>query len=173
MQDGYPFTFVMREQGGSYHLSKGTFLYRFKSIKSGFTYLVRAEEYSQHAYCIKFYNKNHQHSDNKYSLLTNTFEVRTILYTIYHIMLDVLRRDTAASFFFIGADDEFDELGQSTRRFRVYRRFTSSVVGNTFFEHYRVNELSLYILVNKAAVSDIKSFVSKLSEMVSQAYSSE
>jgi len=31
MQDGYPFVLVMHEQGGSYNLSRGTYLYRFKS----------------------------------------------------------------------------------------------------------------------------------------------
>ena len=173
MQDGYPFILVMSEQGGSYYLSTGTLLYRFKSEKSHLSYLVRAESYPEHTYCIKFYNKAHQHSDDKYSLLTNTYEVRTILYTVYHILLDVLKRDPSASFFFVGASDEHDGVGQATRRFGVYRIFTSSVVGDDYFEHFRFNEMSLYILVNKCAVSDRQQFVERLKAEVCRAYSTE
>ena len=173
MQEGYPFILVMHEQGGSYYLSQGTYLYRFKSTKSHLTYLVRAEEYLEHAYCIKFYNKNHQHSDDKYSLLTNTFEVRTILYTIYHILLDVLKRDPKASFFFIGASDGHDVAGEATRRFGVYRVFTSSVVSEDFFEHFRFKEMSLYILVNKESVVDRHEYAERLKAEVSRAYSEE
>lgn len=173
MQDGYPFVLVMHEQGGSYFKSKGTYLYRFKSTKSKITYLVRAEQYSGHAYCIKFYDKNHRHSDDKYSLLTNTFEVRTILYTVYHILLDVLQRDSQASFFFIGASDEHDEIGQATRRFGVYRIFTSSVVSEDFFEHFRFNGLSLYILVNRAAVNEREAYANQIKDEVQLAYLGE
>ena len=173
MQDGYPFVLVMHEQGGSYYLSRGTYLYRFKSARSHITYIVRAEQYLEHSYCIKFYNKNHQHSDDKYSLLTNTFEVRTILYTVYHILLDVLRLDPLASFFFIGASDEHDEIGQATRRFAVYRIFTSSVVSENFFEHYRYNELSLYILVNKSAVAEREAYANRIKDEVRIAFLGE
>ncbi len=41
-------------------------------------------------------------------------------------MLDVLKRDSKASFFFVGAEDENDELGMATRQFRVYKKFTTS-----------------------------------------------
>lgn len=51
---------------------------------------------------------------------------RTIFYTLFNIMLDVLKKDPKASFFFIGAEDEKDEPGRTTRRFRVYHRFVSS-----------------------------------------------
>ena len=43
-------------------------------------------------------------------------------------MLDVLKKDPKASFFFIGAEDEKDEPGKTMRRFRVYHRFVSSVI---------------------------------------------
>ena len=42
-------------------------------------------------------------------------------------MLDVLKRDSKASFFFVGAEDENDELGMATRRFRVYKKFTIGI----------------------------------------------
>ena len=39
---------------------------------------------------------------------------------MFHIMLDVLERDGRASFFFIGAEDEKDQKGMMSRRFRKY-----------------------------------------------------
>ena len=83
-------------------------------------------------------------------------------------MLDVLKKDPKASFFFIGAEDEKDEPGRTTRRFRVYHRFVSSVVGETVFEHHRNNELSLYILVNKQYVEDIPQLTQKITDYVSK-----
>lgn len=57
---------------------------------------------------LSFLIKANINSKNKFSIRTNTFEPRTIFYTLYHIMLDVLKRDESASFFFIGAEDEKD-----------------------------------------------------------------
>ena len=86
-----------------------------------------------------------------------------------YIVLDVLKKDPKASFFFIGAEDEKDEPGRTTRRFRIYHRFVSSVVGETVFEHHRNNGLSLYILVNKQYVEDIPQFTKKITDYVSEA----
>jgi hypothetical protein len=88
-------------------------------------------------------------------------------------MLDVLRKDPKASFFFIGAEDEKDEPGKTTRRFRVYHRFVSSVVSENVFEHHRNNGLSLYILVNKKYVEDIPLYTQKITDFVSEAMNRE
>ncbi len=98
-----------------------------------------------------------------------TFEPRTIFYTLYHIMLEVLHNDSEATFFFIGAEDERDSIGEATRRYRVYRRFVSSAVGNTVFDHYRVNELSLYILVNKNSSLSSSALAKQITEEVRKA----
>lgn len=89
---------------------------------------------------------------------------------MYHIFLEVLKKDNKASLFFIGAEDDRDELGETTRRYRLYRKFVSSIVSNKLFEHFRINELSLYILINKN--SDIKPdvLVNKIVEEVTKAY---
>ena len=108
-----------------------------------------------------FFDKANIDSKNKYSLRTNTFEPRTIFYTLIHIMLDVLKRDSSASFFFIGAEDERDVSEMVSRRFRVYRRFVSSVISDEEFEHYRRNDLSLYMLINKHSVKDTSGFAHK------------
>ena len=149
MSDGYPFIFQMIDKSESDEYLIQTLQYRFKSDKSHHAYIVRVECYKKHAYCVKFFDKANINSKNKFSLRSNTFEVRTILYTMFHIMLDVLKRDEKASFFFIGAEDEKDQDGMVSRRFRLYRRFVLSTVSDDKFEHFRRNDLSLYILVNK------------------------
>lgn len=85
-------------------------------------------------------------------------------------MIDVLNRDSKASFFFIGADDERDELGKSTRRYRIYRRFVSSAVSNDVFEHFRFNELSLYILINRNSDVDNSAMADRIASEVRNAY---
>lgn len=170
MTDGYPFVFVMNDKTDADDKLLYTMQYRFKSTKSHFTYIVRVEKYINHCYCLKFYNKTTSESKNKYSLRTNTFEARTIFYTLYHIMMDVLNKDNRASFFFIGADDEKDEIGKSTRRYRIYRRFVSSSVSNNVFEHFRFNELSLYILVNRNVDMDNSVLADKIALEVRNAY---
>lgn len=156
MKDGYRFIFQMNDKTEHTDKLEYTLQYRFTSDRSHHSYIVRVERYKENTYCIKFYDKANTRSKNKFSLRTGTFEPRTIFYTLINIMLDVLNKDPKASFFFIGAEDEKDEPGKTTRRFRVYHRFVSSVVGEDVFEHHRNNSLSLYILVNKQYVDDIR-----------------
>ena len=166
MSDGYPFIFQMIDKCTENEYMLNTLQYRFKSTKSHHTYIVRVEHYQENAYCLKFFDKANIDSKNKYSLRTNTFEPRTIFYTLIHIMLDILKRDSSASFFFIGAEDERDISGMVSRRFRVYRRFVSSVISDEQFEHYRRNDLSLYMLINKHSVKDTSEFAHKLADLV-------
>lgn len=112
MSDGYPFIFQLIDKSESDEYLIQTLQYRFKSDKSHHAYIVRVECYKKHAYCVKFFDKANINSKNKFSLRSNTFEARTILYTMFHIMLDVLKRDKKASFFFIGAEDEKDQDGR-------------------------------------------------------------
>ena len=171
MQDGYPFVFTKNDRSEKSDVLEYTLQYRFKSTKSNHTYIVRVEKYIEHTYCLKFFDKANMLSENKFSARSNTYEVRTILYTLQHIMLDVLGKDSNASFFFIGARDEKDELGESTRRYRIYRKFVSSTVSEQVFEHYRFNELSLYILVNRSYGENRQEYANKILEKVKEAYS--
>lgn len=169
--EGYPFVFQMIDRSGIDDLLIETLQYRFKSTKSHHTYIVRVERYQEHAYCLKFFDKANMNSRLKFSLRTNTFEPRTIFYTLFHIMLDVLKRDNKASFFFVGAEDENDELGKATRRFRVYKRFTTSIVSERLFEHYAIENESLYILVNKNSSSDHDGLAKKIIIAVKEQFS--
>lgn len=169
MTDGYPFIFQMNDKAGHDDVLEYTLQYRFKSARSNHTYIVRVERYIEHSYCLKFFDKANMLSDNKFSLRTDTFEPRTIFYTLFNIMLDVLKKDPKASFFFIGAEDEKDEPGVATRRFKVYVKFVLSTIGDNVFKHYRVNDLSLYILANKEYVDNMEAYVQKVIKNVAEA----
>lgn len=168
--EGYPFIFQMNDKADVDDDLEKTLQYRFTSGKSKHTYIVRVEKYIRHCYCLKFYDKANRNSKNKFSIRTNTFEPRTIFYTLFHIMMDVLDKDPSASFFFIGAEDEKDELGQATRRYRVYMKFVSSIISDKKFAHYAVNTESLYILVNKSAVDNTLEFAEKIMKRVKAEY---
>ena len=84
-------------------------------------------------------------------------------------MLDVYRHDNRASFFFIGAEDEKDVQGRSTRRFNFYADFVLSVISDKHFWHYRIDTLSLYMLINKENVNDVNLHVRKISKYVAEA----
>ena len=92
-----------------------------------------------------------------------------IFYTLVHIMMDVYHKDPKASFFFIGAEDEKDEMGEATRRYRIYRSFVSNILSNKTFNHHRNNELSLYILVNRESVEDEQQYVQRITDEVKAA----
>lgn len=169
MTEGYPFIFQMNDKTGQDKVLEYTLQYRFKSAKSNHTYIVRVERYIEHSYCLKFFDKANMLSENKFSLRTSTFEPRTIFYTLFNIMMDVYQKDPKASFFFIGAEDEKDEPGVATRRFKVYVKFVLSTIGDKVFKHYRVNDLSLYILANKASVVDMEAYVQRVIDCVADA----
>lgn len=171
MLDGYPFIFQMNDRSYSDELLEYTLQYRFKSTKSNHTYIVRVERYVEHVYCVKFFDKANMLSRNKYSLRTATFEPRKIVSTVLNVMLDVYAHDRKASFFFIGAEDEKDIAGKSTRRFNFYADFVLSVISSKLFWHFRVDPLSLYLLINKQSVDDANRLVAQIKQHVIAAMS--
>ena len=48
-------------------------------------------------------------------------------------------------------------------------KFVLSTIGDNVFKHYRVNDLSLYILANKAYVTNMEAYVNKVIENVAEA----
>jgi len=70
VSDGYPFIFQMNDRSNADKVLEYTMQYRFKSLKSNHTYIVRVERYRENAYCLKFFDKANMLSDNKFSLRT-------------------------------------------------------------------------------------------------------
>lgn len=137
--------------------------YRFKSSKSNLVYIVRIEIYREHVYGVKFFLKQMVNSSRKYSHLTNTFEPRTIVYSVFDLMLSIYHDDPLASFMFIGNPDE-NCSHNNTRRFRLYSRLVSNKISDRYFKHIDACKFSLYILANRLQMSDNPFFAEKLLE---------
>lgn len=129
MTDGYPFIFQMIDRSGADQFLIETLQYRFKSSRSHHAYIVRVECYISHAYCLKFFDKANINSMNKFSIRTNTFEPRTIFYTLYHIMLDVLRRDECATSSF---SISCSYLAKNNIRYQRFSEFLSTRIQRFF-----------------------------------------
>lgn len=148
----YPFRFIQHEKGDSKGLIE-TSLYRFKSTKSNLVYIVRVEKYRYNIYAVKFYQKNHRLSKDKYRILTNTYEPRRIINTCINIMLSIYKKDPKASFGFIGANN-LDEDVNCTKRYRVYARIVATYFSDTYFYHKENVDKSAYMLINNIALNE-------------------
>lgn len=146
--------------------------YRFRSEKSKLFYIVRIEEYREHVYGVKFYLESMQDSPRKYSFLTNTFEPRTIVYSIFRILLKILNADERASFMFIGNADE-GGTHVNTRRYRLYCRLVENRISEKFFKHIRNDKHSIYILANKKQIMDNPFFANMMVEKFVDRFISE
>ena len=75
----YTHKFIMRSKDvSSFRIID---LWSFKSLKSNNRYIVEVEGFKNEFYGIKFYWKGIEKSLDRYSLLTNDFEPRTIVRT--------------------------------------------------------------------------------------------
>lgn len=138
-------------RGTDYSTSRIVDLWTFKSAKSHKRYIVEVEMFSNHFHGLKFYWKGVANSKNRYSLLTNDYEPRTIIMSCVSIMLEYFRRNGCASFGFVAADDLNQGEGNyvPNRRFRFYRRMMLSIFGSkTFVQGYDLKN-SIYLLVNR------------------------
>lgn len=169
MENFYPCTFIMND----YEESDGILLYisyyRFLSKKSKIYYIVRIEVYKDHVYGVKFFTKQMLNSVKKYSHLTNTYEPRTILYSVFKLMLDIYAKDKQASFMFIGNADE-NGNHENTRRYRLYCNIISNIISDKYFKHLRSSKYSLYILANRLKMSDSPFFGEQLLEQFIQRF---
>lgn len=148
-------------------------LWTFKSTKSNKRYIIEVERFSNQFLGLKFYWKGVVESKNRYSLLTNDFEPRTIVMSCVYIMLEYFSRDNCVSFGFVAADDinSADSSNTPNKRFRFYRRLMLSIFGSeTFAQGYDIKN-SIYLLINKKmlqqgliSIAGIEAEISKLYE---------
>lgn len=159
----YPCIFSMNDYSETDNVLDYVSYYRFKSEKSKLFYIIRVEAYRDHVYGVKFFLKSMLNSPKKYSHLTNTFEPRTIVYSVFNLMLEILRKDSLATFMFIGNPDE-NGTHYNTRRYRLYSRLVSNKISDKFFKHIRTLKYSLYILANRNILADKPFFTEELLE---------
>lgn len=159
----YPFKFLCKNK---IH-DKGKlfdYVYTFVS-KHGIKYQANAVQYDINVFAIKFYQKLYQKHPEKYMMLTNMGDSKVILKTIVGIMLDVLKRESNASFAFIGMPLQNETLS-NTKRYIVYEKFCKRYFNRNNFEHVYDNEKSFYMLINrKVDTQKVHSKIIKLAEV--------
>lgn len=168
LQSAYPFYFIQSDKGDSKGLLH-VLLYRFKSTKSNLVYIVRVEEYEYNIYAVKFYQKSHSLSKNKYRIMTNTNEPRRIINTCVNIMLTVYQKNKKASFGFVGANG-FDEDTSYTKRYRVYSRIIATYFSDEHFYHKENIEKSAYMLINNISLKENPDLVEQIESFFIEQY---
>ena len=129
-------------------------LWTFHSKKSGKRYIVEIEPFEKNVFGLKFYWKGVAGSPNRYSLLTNDYEPRTIVFSCIQIMMHYFTEHECASFGFIAAPDIAKKDSQRSdscenKRFRFYRRLMLSLFGSETFVQVHDTKNRVYFLINK------------------------
>lgn len=148
----YGAVFIMRKPSsctGMLHID----LWRFKSQKSGRTYLIDVEVYQHHVYGIKFYLKAQATSKERFSYNTGDYEPRRIVLTCLKVMERYFSNDSHSSFAFVGASS-IGEGKSCTKRFRFYRAMVNTYFGQSIFEHLADERHSTYLLLRKSEIEN-------------------
>lgn len=147
-------------------------LWKFRSEKSNKWYIVEVEHFSENFLGLKFYWKGVAASKDRYSLLTNDFEPRTIVCSCINIMYEYFKRNKKSSFGFVGAHDlgVFNLIGVPSKRFRFYRRMMLSIFGSETFAQYYDLKNSMYLLVNREMLNQHQITLSQIETEISRLY---
>lgn len=147
-------------------------LWKFRSTKSRKWYIVEVERFSNHFLGLKFYWKGVASSKNRYSLLTNDYEPRTIVMSCIMIMLDYFEKDNCTSFGFVAAHDLTDNASSTTpnKRFRFYRRMMLSLFSPEKFIQANDTANSIYLLINRRMLEDSNITLPRIESEISRLY---
>lgn len=129
-------------------------------------YIVEVEHYKFDLYAVKFYLKIHQNSKDRFNVLTNLYEARSVIYTCIAILIDIYQQNNKASFAFIGSpspkeierekENPCQKKENRTQRFRIYSTLISTFFSETYFEHRNSPRHSLYLMRNKSSNDSLK-----------------
>lgn len=165
----YNASFVMRSKEPS--TLRITDIRTFKSNKSNKRYIVEVEHFSKRFLGLKFYWKGVADSKDRYSLLTNDYEPRTIIMSCIQILLDYYRRDEFSSFGFVAAPDlNGNEDEFPNKRFRFYRNMMLNTFGEQTFIQAYDKQTSVYVLINRKAYNLGCISLTMLEEEISKLY---
>ena len=103
-------------------------------------YLVEVHAYADHLYTVDFYAK--VNDVNRYRLRTNRHAAGKLGGTVLAIMAEVVRRDPAACFGFIGVAMLNETSDVSTKRFRMYTKMLELKIDQS--RHQLVTKRKLY-----------------------------
>ena len=123
------------------------------------TIIVRVHEHKKESlFVIKFFDKNHRLSDDKFNFMVADGEASTIINTNIAIMQYFYNKNPYASFAFMGAPtkEEIRENTQlnrhsayNTKRFRLYKRIMSLFFNPARFLHIQNANCSAYLIANR------------------------
>lgn len=168
----YNASFVMRSKDSS--TLRIIDIWTFKSSKSNKRYIVEVEHFSKRFLGLKFYWKGVADSKNRYSLLTNDYEPRTIVMSCIQIMLAYYNKDDFSSFGFVAAPDlDSGRVNVPNKRFRFYRNLMLNVFGKQTFIHAYDAETSVYVLINRKSYDNGDISMPQLEVEISRLYEGE
>lgn len=150
-------------------------LWTFKSDKSNKRYIVEVEKFSNNFLGLKFYWKGVTNSKDRYSLLTNDYEPRTIVMSCVYIMLEYFKENNCASFGFVAANDLNPGVAHKTpnKRFRFYRRMMLSIFGDKYFVQGYDLKNSIYLIINRKMLEEGNISISRIEMEISKLYNGE
>lgn len=135
-------------------------LWTFRSLKSNKRYIIEVEGFENKFFGLKFYWKGVEKSINRYSLLTNDFEPRTIVRSCIEIMMVYYRRNRLVSFGFVAAPDLDEDVKDKkvdkesgSRRFMFYKRLMINLFGPETFYQVSDTTNTIYLLINMEQLS--------------------
>lgn len=164
------------KKGGDGNFIIETYIYNFKSPKTGARYIAEVEHYHYELYAIKFYLKAHQDSKERFNELTRLNEARPVINTCIAILVDIFKSNPKASFAFIGSPS-YKEIEREkkkpnckkenrTQRFRIYSTLMYTYFSETYFEHRNSPKYSLYLMRNKSGDFTLKA----IQDMINSVY---
>lgn len=173
----YTPSFIMRSKDNPLRIID---LWTFRSSKSNKRYIVEVEGFENEFYGIKYYWKGVEKSENRYSLLTNDHEPRTIIRSCIEVMLEYYRRNPLVSFGFVAARDlEEDLKGKNidvesgSRRFKFYQRIMVNLFGPETFYQASDTTNTIYLMINMKQISSGAISIKDIERWLNQTYSGE
>ncbi|MBD5256734.1 MAG: hypothetical protein HDS50_03755 [Bacteroides sp.] len=155
-------------------------LWTFRSTKSNKRYIVEVEGFENEFYGIKFYWKGVEKSKDRYSLLTNDFEPRTIIRSCIEVMLAYYHKNSLVSFGFVAAPDLEKDLKNKhinvesgSRRFKFYQRMMVNLFGPETFYQASDTTNTIYLMINMRQLSTGAVSINDIVERLNQLYVGE
>lgn len=124
-------------------------VYKMVSPLTGEEYRILIDFCEGNIYIIKFYCKRDEKAKNRYNKLTGLNEPRNLVESCINVLdRDFLSKNETASFGFIASNIPNEPL-RNTKRFRFYEIMMSNLIGDARFVHYKLEEISAYLLIPK------------------------
>ena len=158
-------------------------LLTFRTSKKRTIIVTVREHIDQAVFVLKFFDKNHRLSDNKFSLMTAEGEAAAVINTNVKILHYFYQKNPYASFAFMGAPtlEEIKEnelmnrhAAYNTKRFKLYRRIMSLFFNPTRFLHIQNINCSVYLIANRDKLyPETESALKKLIQALKVSYPDE